>query len=262
MEQPPLSQYPDLGDRVYYLIREQILTAQMPPGSLLLGVELAREMGVSRTPVADALNVLAAEGLVESVPRKGYFVATVDTQDYQDLMDAMRVIELSAVEMGIARASQEQRLALRQQVGWADECLSTQEVRGNYQEWVKRDEQFHELLVETSGNSYLSDSYRRLGARAMMARVYLSFSSAPRPCQETAREHAAILAAFEAGDLAALRAAISEHRERSAQLYAAARATIAASAPTEATPGPKPASKPASAARRLHWPGRNRPAEA
>lgn len=259
-EQPPLSHYPDLGDRVYYLIREQILTAQMPPGSLLLGAELAREMGVSRTPVADALNVLAAEGLVESVPRKGYFVATVDAQDYQDLMDALRVIELASVERGVARASETQRLALRQQLGRMDECLAGQGGRGSYQEWVRRDAQFHGLLVESSGNPYLSDTYRRLGARAIMARVYLSFSSEPRPSQEAAREHATILAAFEVGDMSTLKAAIAEHRERSAQLYAAI--STAAPRPAEEKPASKPASKPESAAKRLHWPGRNRFSEA
>lgn len=251
----PLAHYPDLGDRVYYLIREQILTGKLPPGSLLLGVELARDMGVSRTPVADALNVLAAEGLVEVSPRKGYFVATLDTQAYLDLMDARLAIELAAVERGITRANDSQRAAIRQQLALVNECRDEERHGDDYQEWLRRDAEFHELLVGSAGNPYLTEVYRRLSARVHLAHIRFSLNAGLRPSQHAMREHEAILAAFESGDLAALKAAIGEHSDRSVQFYAASR-------PEETAPQPVEQGTFATrAAKRLRWPGRNRLAE-
>ncbi len=251
---PPLSQYPDLGDRVYYLLREQILTAKLPPGSLLLGVELARDLGVSRTPVADALNLLASEGLVEVVPRKGYFVTTLDIQAYLDLMDARLAIEMAAAERGIAKASEAQRAALRQQHAQVSEFSADSERPLDYPEWAGRDARFHELLVETSGNPYLMEAYGRLSARAQLAYIRFSLSAGIRPVADSVGEHEAILAAFLAGDLAALQVAITTHVDRLRQFHAARSQAIAARPLAQQQPA-------ARVSKRLHWPGRNRPAE-
>src|SRR5512138_2133489 len=96
-----LVNYQDLGERVYEVVRDQIVTCELAPGSPLPVGDLARQLGVSLTPVRDALNRLAAEGLVDDVPRKGYFVSSLDPEDVSDLLQARRLIEMAAVEHGL-----------------------------------------------------------------------------------------------------------------------------------------------------------------
>jgi GntR family transcriptional regulator, rspAB operon transcriptional repressor len=220
VSEQPLSHYPDLGDRVYSLIREQILSGALPPGSLLLGVELARDFGVSRTPVADALNVLAAEGLLEVVPRKGYFVTSLDTPAYLDLLDARLAIELAAVERGITRASASQRATIRRHLDEMNERLDGQGRHSDHVQWIRQDGEFHEQLVELSGNNYLVEMHRRLNDRVHLAHLRLFANAGARPSADVVREHEAILAAFERCDLGALKAAISEHLDGSVRFYA------------------------------------------
>lgn len=255
-ETRPLSTYPDLGDRVYHLIREQILTGQMPPGSLLLGVELAREIGVSRTPVADALNVLAAEGLVQVLPRRGYFVASLDRQAYTDLMDARLALELAAVERAMSGPNRPAVTVLEKQMARLKECVDENGVFRDYQEWVRRDMQFHELLVESAANPYLSEIYLRLSARVQLANVHFSLSGRTRPARDAAAEHADILAAFAARDLGALRAALERHVAHSVAFYGPI-AAERAPAPVADAPLEQPA-----ASRRLRWLTRTNPSKA
>lgn len=253
-ENPPLSIYPDLGDRVYHLIREQILAGKMPPGSLLLGVELAREIGVSRTPVADALNVLAAEGLVQLVPRKGYFVASFDAQDYLDLMEARLAIELAAVER--SKVSPTHVAALQEEIDAMAKCVDEQGHFRDFHEGVRCDMCFHERLVDTAANAYLGELYRRLSARVHLAHVHFSLIAPPRPAADIAREHLALLAAFASGDQGALRAAVVAHVEGSTRFYAAIEPDPPASQPAEVRSANVPA------ARQFRWLGRHHPAGA
>lgn len=253
-ETPSLSIYPDLGDRVYHLIREQILSGKMPPGSLLLGVELARVIGVSRTPVADALNVLATEGLVEIVPRKGYYVTSLSIHDYRELMDARLAIELAVVErMDI---TQQQLAVLQEAHATVGECAAAKGSARDCQELIRRNVCFHELLVDGSTNRYLVELYRRLSARIHLAYTHFSLAAPLRPVHDSVQEHAAIMTALAAGDLVALKVAVAEHVEHTTEFY------------TTNTPEPPP-SQPVteknvatSPSRRLPWLGRNHPATA
>jgi GntR family transcriptional regulator, rspAB operon transcriptional repressor len=206
-----LSNYPDLGERVYEAVRDQIVTCELAPGSPLPVVDLARQFGVSLTPVRDALNRLAAEGLVEDVARKGYFVARLDSEDIVDLLHARRLIELAAVEEGIDRIQPEQltemkRLfeEMRQLFDDAGNCL-------DYAGFSKRDSQFHQSVVGTAENRHLVQIYRSLSVHVHIYRTNLAAQGGYRRSLASVREHDAILVAFESHDLSALKAAISAH---------------------------------------------------
>ncbi|HEX2923135.1 MAG TPA: GntR family transcriptional regulator [Chloroflexota bacterium] len=206
-----LANYPDLGERVYEAVREQIVTCELAPGSPLPVVDLARQLGVSLTPVRDALNRLAAEGLVEDVARKGYFVARLDPEDIVDLLNARRLIELAAVEEGIGRIQPDQLGELKR---LSDEMRQLFDDDGNcvdYAGFSRRDSQFHQLVVGTAGNEHLVHIYRSLSVHVHIYRTNLAAQGGYHRSLASAHEHEAILVAFESRDLPALKAALNVH---------------------------------------------------
>src|SRR5512136_2843678 len=92
----------DLTERTYAVLKDRILTRRMEPGARVSVPEVASALGVSRTPVNDALKRLANEGLVEIVPRRGTFVTGLTASDVSELFDIRLLIEAHAVEAIVA----------------------------------------------------------------------------------------------------------------------------------------------------------------
>ncbi|MGE5619587.1 MAG: GntR family transcriptional regulator [Sphingomonadaceae bacterium] len=206
-----LVNYPDLGEKVYEAIRDRIVTCELAPGSPLPVVELARQFGVSLTPVRDALNRLAAEGLVEDVARKGYFVARLDPDEIADLLDARRLIELAAVEQGVYLLEADQLAEMRRLLAEMIQLFDEEGRCLDYAEFSKRDSQFHLLVVSSARNRHLLKIYRGLSVHVHIFRTNLAAQGGYRRSLASVREHRAILDAFEARDLQALKDALNQH---------------------------------------------------
>ena len=103
-----------LNERVYQLLLRRILSGEAAPGGRLDAEELSQTLGVSRTPVKDALTRLCAEGLVEITPRRGTRVTALTRRDIQELHDVRRMIELYAAHSAIKAASPQHQLRLRE----------------------------------------------------------------------------------------------------------------------------------------------------
>jgi DNA-binding GntR family transcriptional regulator len=212
MDKPALLvNYPNLGDKVYEAIRDQIVTCELAPGSQLGVADLSRQLGVSLTPVRDALNRLMAEGLVEDVPRRGYFVARLDPEGISDLLGARRLIELAAVEDGIERIEPEHLDEMRKLAEEMEQLVDREGRYVDYAEFSKRDSQFHLLVVGSAGNRHLVEIYRGLSVHVHIHRTNLVAQAGYSRGAATAREHRSILEGFQRRDLAAARAAITEH---------------------------------------------------
>jgi DNA-binding GntR family transcriptional regulator len=212
MEKPALLvNYPNLGDKVYEAIRDQIVTCEFAPGSQLGVADLSRQLGVSLTPVRDAINRLMAERLVEDVPRRGYFVARLDPEGITDLLGARRLIELAAVEEGIDRIEPGQLDDMRRLAAEMEQLVDRDGRYVDYAEFSKRDSQFHLLLVGSAGNRHLVEIYRGLSVHVHIHRTNLVAQAGYSRGAATAREHRSILESFERRDLTAARAAITEH---------------------------------------------------
>jgi DNA-binding GntR family transcriptional regulator len=104
----PLGQRQSLTDQVYAKLRAEILTARRRPESFLLENELAREFGVSKTPIREALRLLVHEGWVVVLPRKGYLVRPLRFEDVREIFAIRQMIEPSLVVEAIKRATAEQ----------------------------------------------------------------------------------------------------------------------------------------------------------
>jgi DNA-binding GntR family transcriptional regulator len=214
-----LRDHPDLSDRIYAIVKTDILASRFTPGAPLRIVEIARGLGVSRTPVKDALNRLAAEGLILDVPRKGYFASAPDARAIAEIIDARRVLEIAAVERGFqSRAAAELGRLVE---GTAQLCGPDGRCR-DHRRVADLDWQFHARLIRQIGNRLLIEMYHNLYLRLQSLRPYVGSEQDGRRMLQTVQEHRAIVRAFEANDRQAALAAISAHLTATADWCTAA----------------------------------------
>lgn len=214
-----LANYPSLSDKVYEAIQKEILSGQASPGTQLEVVGLAKRLGVSRTPVKEALGKLIMEGLVQDVPRKGYFVSKRDSEDISELIDARLMIELSAVERGVHLAEAAEIGQMRQLLAAIDENMDDQGCYVDYEEFVRKDAAFHFVIVGTARNRHLLDAYRRIFRLYHATRMHIALGPGYRRGLETKMDHATILDAFEAKNLPALKTALMKHMQDTRQWF-------------------------------------------
>jgi len=221
-----LANYPSLSDKVYEIIQKEILSGQASPGTQLEVLGLAKRLGVSRTPVKEAISRLIMEGLVQDVPRKGYFVSKRDSEDVSELIDARLMLELAAVERGIHLAQPTDLEQMRRLLADIDTIMDSQGWYVDYEQFVEKDAQLHFAIVGTARNRHLLDAYRRIFLHFHAARMHLALGPGYRRGFETRMDHAAIIEAFEAKDLQALKAALTKHMQDTLEWFAASQARM------------------------------------
>ena len=203
--------HPTLTDRVYDLLQNEILSGQASPGAQLEVVALAKRFGVSRTPVKEAVSRLIMEGLVQDLPRRGYFVSKRDSEDISELLDARLMLELAAVEKGIEMAQPAEVAGMRRLLAEIDGIMDDQGWYVDYETFVRKDAELHFAIVGTARNRHLLDAYRRIFRHFHAARMHLALGPGYRRGIETRQDHLAIVLALEAKDRQGLRAAITKH---------------------------------------------------
>ncbi|MGB8815208.1 MAG: GntR family transcriptional regulator [Paracoccaceae bacterium] len=206
---PPLRPLEDfqgsLAQKVYLTLKHAILSLTFRPGEILRKPEICDELGVSRSPVAEAVARLAAEGLVDVVPQAGTFVARFSLEEIREGAFLREALELAAVEIVAQTITEDQLTQLRRNLRVQEALLADNDAGGFYQ----LDREMHELILSFTG-------YKRLGALAETAWVHVNRARqlilpAPGRVQATLAEHQAILAALEAHDPVAARAATKAH---------------------------------------------------
>ena len=198
-------------ERVYQALRARILDNAWPPGHQALEQELALEMGVSRTPVREALIRLHNEGLVEVVPRHGMRVLPVSPVDMAEIYAILTSLESLAAELAAKRKPGAAALApLEAACREMEAALAADDLDA----WAKADERFHLQLVSLCDNRRLAEVVINFWDRAHRARM-VTLRMRPRPTHST-REHRAVVKAIRAGDPAKARDLHRAHRERGA----------------------------------------------
>ncbi|MCC6223121.1 MAG: GntR family transcriptional regulator [Thermoleophilia bacterium] len=209
-----------LADQVCETIQGWILDLRYRPGDRLVIDHLARELGVSATPVRDALARLAAERLVVFEPYRGFTVRPEPTRaEIEASFEARRGIEAYAARLGCDRASSEQVRELAGLAGRIAERRYGPRFDG-YSTFVRLNQAFHEQIVAASGNPFLLEAFRGLAHDLLIART-LHDRGIP-DLDEIAGEHDRIVRAFERRDPAAAEEAVSEHVGRGARRVLAA----------------------------------------
>jgi GntR family transcriptional regulator of gluconate operon len=159
-----------LTDRIAAKLRHSIITGAIPPGTHLAEIELTQQLKVSRGALREALRVLQAEGLVESFPNRGMFVARIEEQDIEEIYGLRDLLETFAMHLVTERATQDQIAKLQDLVNEMFAAAKT----GKHQKVVDLDLDFHQTLWQISGHQRLLQLLTSLLAQI---RTFLAFNT-------------------------------------------------------------------------------------
>jgi DNA-binding GntR family transcriptional regulator len=183
-----------LHEQVADDLRDRIITGRLAPGQKLAVNDLAGEIGVSLTPLREALKLLATESLIDLTPNRGASVSQVTVQQTRDLFEVIAGIEALAAELACKRMT----------AGELDELRGLHEEMRNFAQEADRTAYFdlnrriHDRIVEIARNPILADQRNRLAQQAERVRFIALGNDARR--DEAMQEHLDLMAAFEAGD--------------------------------------------------------------
>ncbi|HHY33544.1 MAG TPA: GntR family transcriptional regulator [Firmicutes bacterium] len=192
-----------LVEQIRGILREDIVSLRLPPGTRLAVDSLAERFGVSRTPVRDALNALVEEGLVMLAPRVGYYVVELSVQDVEEIADIREMIELYALRRAMKEMRPSDVTALLEETK-ALRSLGGDEQRRAFE---RLDRKFHVEIIRAAGNKRLRD----LSAR-ILALIDLMRNLNVR-VEEALDEHIAILEAMQKGDATLAQRLLQGHLE-------------------------------------------------
>lgn len=147
-------QYMPLRDVVFHTLREAILHGDLQPGERLMEIKLANRMGVSRTPIREAIRMLELEGLVIMVPRKGAQVAQITEKDLKDVLEVRMGLEELAVKFACQRITPEQLEGLEKAAREFEKQVNTVD-EDDITALAEADVDFHELIYEATDNQRL-----------------------------------------------------------------------------------------------------------
>ncbi len=186
-------------------LRERIVRGDLAPAAKLNERVLCAQLGISRTPLREALKVLASEGLVKLLPNRGAVVSPIDPQRVREIFAVLGALEALAGELACRNAAEADIAEIR--------ALHYQMVahyaRGELAEYFRFNQQIHIRLAEVGGNAALAATYRLLNAQVRRARYFANLSG--ERWAQAVREHEAILEALAARDAPRLTVLLREH---------------------------------------------------
>ena len=198
------------SERAYEALRRDILNWDLPPGSVLAEVELSERLGVSRTPVREAVAKLVADGLADAQRGRGTVVSDVSLDDLADMFVLRRVLETESAQLAAASEQTEKFVPLAQKFRAYAEDSQILEDPGPYYQLITA---MDELIDDAAGNSYLSGALSNL--RVHLARVRRMAKDDPARLAASAAEHSKIAEAIARKDQQLARAATIMHLQAS-----------------------------------------------
>ena len=194
-----------LIELVYEELRNLILSGEIKPGTRMMEIELADSMGVSRTPIREAIRKLEKEGLVTIEPRKGAYVSTISMNDIVNILQIRGTLEGLAATLAATRIKEIELMKLKE----ASQAFDRAVEEGNTKEMISNDTLFHHIIVEASGNDLLIKMVTDLQEIVLRFR-YLYYKDFKR-AEKMPPEHANILRAIETGSGETARSAAEFH---------------------------------------------------
>lgn len=200
----------------YRQIKDRILNNVYSPGFQALELELARDLGMSRTPVREALILLANEGLIEVIPRRGMRVVPLSQGDMQEIYQVLTALETMAVELTARRLPSDPDLTpMREALDDMDRALEADELEA----WAEADERYHRSILDLCDNTRLATMAGAVMDQGRRARM-ITLRLRPKPWQSNI-EHRAVFDAIRRGDPEAARETHYRHRLRASELIMA-----------------------------------------
>ena len=172
-----------LRDVVFYTLRQSILTGELKPGERLMEIHLADKLGVSRTPVREAIRRLELEGLVTMFPRRGAEVAQITEKSMSDVLEVRRTLDALYAELACDRITKEGLAALKQACETFEQCVDTQDTK----KIAQADVALHDIIVQATGNQRLIQMVNNLSEQ--MYRYRFEYIKDSRQHETLVKEH-------------------------------------------------------------------------
>ncbi len=185
------AEHENLDQKAYEIVKNMITERQILPGEKIPQEKLAQELGISRTPLVSALKFLEHEKLVESKPRRGYFVRLFSQQEMVSIFELREVLEGLAAKRAAAHITDEEIKVLRDFFRFFAESKNITDFRA----YAKEDRRFHNFIAEIGAKEFLKSilqTYNFITASYQ----YLSTEGLVRPPNETIEEHLAVIKAI------------------------------------------------------------------
>ena len=187
-----LDNYKPLREIVFETMRDAILTGRLSPGERLMEIQIAEEMGVSRTPVREAIRKLELEGFVVMVPRKGAYVAGISMKDIVDVFEVRAALEALAASLAAERITDEELDELERSIVSISEVSSGE----NIGPVVEQDTGFHDIIYKASRNKKLIQFITNL--KEQLQRFRATSLASPGRSKKAVEEHKQIVEALAA----------------------------------------------------------------
>ena len=200
-----MDEYLPLRDVVFKTLRQAILKGELEPGERLMEIQLAERLGVSRTPIREAIRKLELEGLVLMIPRKGAEVAKISESNLRDVLEVRRSLEELAIDLACQRITAEELESLNK----AEVDFKAAIGNGDAMQIAQTDEQFHEIIYNSTKNQKLVQILNNL--REQMYRYRLEYIKDADKRQILMVEHEHILKALTLRHIQEAKMAVREH---------------------------------------------------
>lgn len=149
--QADMNEFLPLRDVVFNTLRQAILTGELKPGERLMEIHLANKLGVSRTPIREAIRKLELEGLVTMIPRRGAEVAQITEKSMNDVLEVRRALDALCVELACDRITEDGLESLKQACIGFEAAIKTKDAK----KIAQADVALHDIIVQATGNQRL-----------------------------------------------------------------------------------------------------------
>ena len=197
--------YLPLREEVFNTLRDQILKGELSPGDRLMEIHLAEKLGVSRTPVREAIHLLEREGLAVTIPRRGAQVARMTEKELSNVLEIREVLDELAVTKACANVTDEVINKLNSNVVDFREAVKS----GDPKKIVEADEHFHNIIYETADNPRLLSIIDNL--KEQMYRFRFEYIREEKNYEKLIEEHKRLIEGLKAGDVEEVKAAMHTH---------------------------------------------------
>ena len=205
-----MNAYLPLRDVVFHTLREAILKGDLKPGERLMELQLASQLGVSRTPIREAIRMLEQEGLAVTMPRKGAEVAKMTLKGMEDVLEIRAALDELASQLACERITEQQLERLKDKKNNFERMLES----GNVKKIAEADVSFHDVIYEATGNPKLVNMLNNL--REQIYRYRVEYLKDEKNYPILIKEHEAIFQALVNRDKEAAKVSIGEHVENQA----------------------------------------------
>lgn len=199
------NEYLPLRDVVFKTLREDILKGKLKPKQRLMELQLANELGVSRTPIREAMRMLELEGLVVMIPRKGAIVAEITKKDLEDVLEVRCALEELAVALACAKITKLQIEELKQKVIEFQHAMEDNDITS----LAEKDVAFHDIIFAATNNPRLIQLLNNL--REQMYRYRVEYLKDKQTHILLVKEHETIIENLEQRDVERAKKNISKH---------------------------------------------------